>query len=97
MWHGNTHELDGGACLCHKVQPLYLLSVLSVGVVRSFGFRPIALVTTDLVASSMHLILNDRAECIARVDDARGRIVTTFGRELLEVWKAPAIEPQEIV
>lgn len=52
---------------------------------RCFGFRPIALVTTDLVASSMHLILNDRAECIARFDDARGRIVTTFGRELLDV------------
>lgn len=52
---------------------------------RCFGFRPIALVTTDLVASRMHLILNDRAECIARVDGASGRFVTTFGRELLDV------------
>lgn len=34
------------------------------------GYRPIALETTNLVASSMHLILNDRAECIAKVDGA---------------------------
>lgn len=33
---------------------------------------------------SMHLILNDRAECIARVNGARGlvRVESTFGREL---------------
>lgn len=59
------------------------LSVLSIicKVSCVVGFRPIALETTYLVASSMHLILNVRAECIAIFDGASGCVVIPFGRE----------------
>lgn len=41
-----------------------------------------ALYSTDLAASSMHLILNVRAECIAIFDSARGVAVIPYGIEL---------------
>lgn len=55
--------------MSQSTSSLFVLSCICM-VSCVVGYRPIALETTDLVASSMHLILNDRAECIAIFDGA---------------------------
>lgn len=65
-WHVNIMSLMRSVCVTKY--KLFICSKYS-GFCRvscTVRYRPIALETTDLVASSMHLILNARAECIAK-------------------------------